>query len=140
MVSFIPGILLTIFFTAFTSAFYDKGIPPQLILLLGIPIIIIPALYVHLLIAKRAEQKQTISELIPYKEKLPTAKLIGYTLGLIVFAFDISFMATSNLPHPDYRADAHDLFNVENKKHKTGHLYPLRIELGRHTFIICNDK
>ena len=82
-----PGILLTIFFIVFTTMFNQKGIPPQLIILLGIPIVIIPTIYFHLVKMKNIENKERITDLITYKEKLPKIKLIGYTLGLIVFAF-----------------------------------------------------
>ncbi len=67
--------------------FQTKGIPPQLIILIGIPIIILPTIYFHLANAKIIEKRDSISDLIIYKEKLSKIKLWGYTFGLIVFAF-----------------------------------------------------
>jgi len=82
-----PGILLTGFFIVFAPLFYKEGIPPQLIILLGIPIVIIPTIYFHLVKVKKIENRDRITELIVYNEKLSKIKLIGYTLGLILFAF-----------------------------------------------------
>ena len=82
-----PGILLTLFFVAGTAGLNARGIPPQLILLLGIPLIIVPVMYIHLNRAKKNENKDHISELISYRERLPKLRLTGYTIGLIVFAF-----------------------------------------------------
>lgn len=84
---FYPGILLALFFVIATPFFYGKGIPPQLILLIGIPLSLFPSLYFHLKQAQKDEGKATISALIGYREKLSRGKQIGYTLGLIVFAF-----------------------------------------------------
>ncbi|MEZ4841624.1 MAG: CPBP family intramembrane glutamic endopeptidase [Flavobacteriaceae bacterium] len=86
---FYPGILLTIFFIIFTPLAYDKGIPPQIILLGGIPLIIVPTIYLHLKRAKRRESKEIIKDLFTYNEQLHKNKLILYTLGLIIFAFII---------------------------------------------------
>ena len=84
---FYPGILLTIFFILITPFAYAKGIPPQLVVLIGIPVVILPTIFVHLMKARKAEGKEKISDLIVYKEELPNFKLYGYTLGLIIFAF-----------------------------------------------------
>ncbi len=82
-----PGILLTAFFVVFSPLLYQRGIPPQLILLLGIPLVIVPSLYLHLVRAKKKEQQENIMQLIVYRHKLSWVQLILYSLGIIFFAF-----------------------------------------------------
>lgn len=82
---FYPGILLTLFFVILAPLFQTHGIPPQFIILIGIPIVILPTLYFHLAKVKKIEKRDSIMDLITYKEELPKTKLWGYTLGLLVY-------------------------------------------------------
>lgn len=82
-----PGLLLTAFFAGLTPFLAPIGIPSQMVLLLGIPTIILPVMYVHLKNSKKKENKESIIDLIPYRNELPRLKLISITIGLVVFAF-----------------------------------------------------
>ena len=63
------------------------GFPPQFGMLLSIVVVAVPLLIVHMLRAKKQENKKSIYELNGYTRKLSTGKLILYALGLVVFAF-----------------------------------------------------
>jgi hypothetical protein len=65
----------------------NKGLPPQLSMLLAIVVVVVPVFLLHLKKAKQMEGVSRIRDLVVYNEKLTTKKLITYTLGLIVFAF-----------------------------------------------------
>ncbi len=82
-----PGILITIGFVLLTPRMVDWGYPPQLSMLVCIMAIAVPALLIHLIRAKKVENKSEIKELNGYKKKLPPGKLILYSIGLLVFAF-----------------------------------------------------
>jgi membrane protease YdiL (CAAX protease family) len=85
-----PGLLLTAFFIGTTILLQGKGIPPQLILLLGIPLVIVPVMYFHLLRAKERENRTSIGILVgSYTRKLSAIRLAGYSFMLIVFAFAV---------------------------------------------------
>ena len=82
-----PGVLITLFFIATTPFLIRNGLPPQLSMLLAIVLVVIPVILIHLYRAKSMEGVDKLKELISYKERLPTKRLILYSLGLIVFAY-----------------------------------------------------
>lgn len=82
-----PGIFITIGFILLTPVFMKYGFPPQFGMLLSIVVVAVPLLIVHMLRAKKQENKKSIYELNGYTRKLSTGKLILYALGLVVFAF-----------------------------------------------------
>jgi hypothetical protein len=84
---FYPGVLITLFFVSVTPFMVNKGLPPQLSMLLAIVVVVVPVFLLHLKKAKQMEGVSRIRDLVVYNEKLTTKKLITYTLGLIVFAF-----------------------------------------------------
>lgn len=82
-----PGILITLGFVWLTPRMVAWGYPPQLSMLVCIVFIAVPVFIFHLVQAKKEENKPKIIRLNGYREKLPTFKLILYSLGLLVFAF-----------------------------------------------------
>ena len=82
-----PGILITLFFVGITPLLLRHGLPPQLSMLLAIALVVTPVILIHLRKARSEEDVKKIRDLISYKERLPRIKLIGYTLGLIIFAY-----------------------------------------------------
>jgi membrane protease YdiL (CAAX protease family) len=82
-----PGILITFGFVLLTPWIVAKGYPPQLSMLICIVLIAVPVFIYHLIRVKRKEGKSKVIQLNGYQEKLPTGKLILYSLGLLVFAF-----------------------------------------------------
>lgn len=82
-----PGVIITLFFVLLAPIFVRQGWPPQLAMLISIPVIVTPMLLLHLVAVRKAENVDCIMGLVPYREKLSTGKLIGYTLGLVVFAY-----------------------------------------------------
>lgn len=82
-----PGVLITIGFTVLTPVVITYHYPSQLSLLICIIVIALPLLIGHLLWVKRREHKKSIWQVNGYNNKLPTAKLILFSLGLVVFAF-----------------------------------------------------
>lgn len=82
-----PGVLITLFFVATTPFLIRHGLPPQLSMLLSIVVVVTPVIMIHLDKARSKEGVNNLKELISYKEKLPTKRLLLYSLGLIVFAY-----------------------------------------------------
>lgn len=99
---FYPGIILTLYFVLATPFYYQIGVPPQMILLIGVPIIIIPTIYVHLKNARISENLDKISDLLIYDAELPKLKLYLYVAGLVVFSF---FVYGVTLPVNAYFSD-----------------------------------
>lgn len=82
-----PGIAITILFIVVTPSLTARGYPPQLGILLSIILVALPILGLHLLAAKRKEDRQTVADLNGLTAKLPAAKLFGYVLLSVVIAF-----------------------------------------------------
>lgn len=82
-----PGLIIVLFFGLSTPYFLKLGLPPQLSMLTAILVVVIPLFLIHLNQARKLEEKKSIQDLISYSNDLPTARLIGYVAGLIVFAF-----------------------------------------------------
>lgn len=82
-----PGVIITIFFILTAPILVERGLPPQLSMLIAIALVVIPILVYHLISVRNKENKNSLSDLIPYRQPLAKGKLIGYTIGLIVFAF-----------------------------------------------------
>jgi uncharacterized protein len=82
-----PGIFITLGFIIITPIVIRFGFPPQFGMLLSIVIVAIPVLLLHLLNAKKRENKNHIFELNGLSERLSAGKLILYSFGLVVFAF-----------------------------------------------------
>ncbi|WP_373497015.1 CPBP family intramembrane glutamic endopeptidase [Aquiflexum sp.] len=82
-----PGILITIGFILITPIMVRNGFPPQLSMLVCIVMVAVPVFIFHLIQAKKGENRAKIIQLNGYREKLPTGRLMLYTLGLLVFAF-----------------------------------------------------
>ncbi len=84
-----PGAIIMLGFIVLTPFFMKYGFPPQFGMLLSIVVVAVPLLVVHMLRAKKQENKKSIYELNGYTRKLSTGKLILYALGLVVFALAI---------------------------------------------------
>jgi membrane protease YdiL (CAAX protease family) len=84
-----PGILNTIGFIMFAPLSIKYGYSPQFGILLAVLLVAMPLLTGHLRLAKKEEQKKKITDLNGFTNKLPTGKLILYSLGLVVLAFII---------------------------------------------------
>lgn len=82
-----PGIFLTFFFILLAPYFYHTGIPPQLALLIGVPVVLVPALYIHLKYSAKEESLRKIKDLIVYNSNLPKLTLFIYVFGLVFFSF-----------------------------------------------------
>ncbi|MBN3520368.1 CPBP family intramembrane metalloprotease [Algoriphagus lutimaris] len=84
---FYPGVIITFFFILITPILLEKGFPPQFSMLLAGGLVVVPVFLIHLRSAKSKEGVPRISDLMVYKEKIPTKKMVLYTAGLILFAF-----------------------------------------------------
>ena len=84
---FYPGILITISFIAITPIAYRNHYPPQLGLLISILLVAIPVMVVHLRWVRKREKVPGILALNGYINRLPTAKLILYAVGLVILSF-----------------------------------------------------
>lgn len=82
-----PGILITLGFVLLAPWMVARGYPPQLSMLICIVSVAVPVFIFHLIQAKKDEHKSKVIQLNGYREKLPTGKLVLYSLGLLVFAF-----------------------------------------------------
>lgn len=82
-----PGIVIAIAFTLLTPLVMQYHYPPQFSLLLCIIIVAVPLLLYHLYRARRVEGRKNIWELNGYTNKLSTGKLIGYSIGLVIFQY-----------------------------------------------------
>lgn len=82
-----PGILITIGFIILAPLMKSFGFPPQFAMMIAIVLIAIPILVAHLFAVKKTENKETLSEINGFTNRLPLHKLILYALGLVVFAF-----------------------------------------------------
>jgi hypothetical protein len=82
-----PGIFITLGFTFLAPVFMKYGFPPQFGMLVAIILVALPLLLIHLLKVKKQENKESIFALNGYTNRLPTGKLILYSLGLVIFAF-----------------------------------------------------
>ncbi|MBD0298040.1 MAG: CPBP family intramembrane metalloprotease [Flavisolibacter sp.] len=84
-----PGIIITIAFVVLTPFIINIGFPPQLGILFSIVIAALPILIAYLLKAQKKEHKSSIIALNGLNQKLPTGKLILYSLGSVMFAYVI---------------------------------------------------
>jgi membrane protease YdiL (CAAX protease family) len=82
-----PGILIAVCFAILAPVFLRYSLPPQFSVLVAIAIAALPLFMLHLNRARRNEQKSSLKDLNPYKQKLPTGKLILCITGLVIFAF-----------------------------------------------------
>lgn len=82
-----PGIIVTACFVLITPVLVAHQYPPQLGLLLSIPLAAIPILLIHLFIAKKQEHQTSLWQLNGYTKRLSTGKLVLYAIGLVLFAF-----------------------------------------------------
>lgn len=84
-----PGIFITLGFIAFAPLFMSFGFPPQFGSLIAIAVVAVPLMLFHLSQVKKQENKRRIIDVNGFTNKLPTTKLILYSLGLVIFAFII---------------------------------------------------
>jgi membrane protease YdiL (CAAX protease family) len=82
-----PGIIIAACFVLIAPFVIAHSFPPQFGFLLAIIIAAIPVMATHLFVAKKSEHTKKIWQLNGYTNKLPTAKLILYAVGLVVFSF-----------------------------------------------------
>jgi membrane protease YdiL (CAAX protease family) len=82
-----PGVIILLGFLFAGPLAIQYGYPPQFGLLLCIIVIAVPLLIAHLKAAKKKEHTSSIYELNGYRQKMPTGKLVIYSLGLVIFAF-----------------------------------------------------
>jgi uncharacterized protein len=84
-----PGIFITLGFIILAPVSVRHGFPPQFGMLLSIILVALPLLLLHLFNVKKQENKKSIFALNGYTNKLPTGKLILYSVGMAIFAFII---------------------------------------------------
>jgi uncharacterized protein len=82
-----PGVVITACFVALTPHVVARGYPPQFSMLLCIVGVAIPLLLMHLRAVRKKEGWTSIGQLNGYTERLPTSRLVSYSLGLVVVAF-----------------------------------------------------
>jgi membrane protease YdiL (CAAX protease family) len=82
-----PGVLITLFFVWITPGLMNRGYPPQLSMMIAIVVIVTPVILIHLYRAKSDEKARKFTDLLSFKEKLSSKKLVLYTIGLILFAY-----------------------------------------------------
>jgi len=82
-----PGLIITLLFCALAPVLLRFGFPPQLSLLICIPLAAIPVMLFHLQKAKNYENKITIAAINGFDNKMPAGKLFLYSLGLVITAF-----------------------------------------------------
>jgi len=84
-----PGIFITLGFIIFAPFFMCYGFPPQFGSLVAIAVVAVPLLLLHLHNSKKQENKNSITDINGLTNKLPTSRLILYSLALVTFAFII---------------------------------------------------
>jgi uncharacterized protein len=82
-----PGIIITLGFILLAPLAIKFGFPPQFAMLVSILLIAVPILVGHLVIAKKRENKSSIYELNGFDNQLSTARLILYSIALVIFGF-----------------------------------------------------
>ena len=82
-----PGVVIVLSFVIFAPILVKYNYPPQLAILVSIILVAIPLFIFHLRWAKGKETSKSVWQLNGYKNKLSTAKLILYSVGLVVFMF-----------------------------------------------------
>lgn len=82
-----PGIIILISFVVVTPLLVSHHYPPQLGILASIILVAIPLFLSHLTWAKRKESRKHFWQLNGYQNKLPTGKLILYSVALVLFMF-----------------------------------------------------
>lgn len=82
-----PGVLITLGFIVLAPLSLQFGFPPQLGLLLSVVFVAIPLLLLHLRQVQKAEQAPRLLDIMGFKNKLSTGRLIGYSLLIVVFMF-----------------------------------------------------
>ena len=84
-----PGIFITLGFIVLAPFFMRYGFPPQFGSLIAIAVVAVPLLLLHLRSVKKQGGKDRITDINGLTNRLPTSRLISYSLGLVVFAFVI---------------------------------------------------
>ena len=84
-----PGVISTVCFALLTPLFLKYQLPPQFSILLIIAIVAVPLLLLHINRAKKEEQKDKLTQINGYNNKLTTSRLILCIAGLVMFMFFI---------------------------------------------------
>ena len=84
-----PGVIITVCFALLTPLFLKYQLPPQFSILLIIAIVAVPLLLLHINRAKKEEQKDKLTQINGYNNKLTTSRLILCIAGLVMFMFFI---------------------------------------------------
>jgi len=84
-----PGVCIALGFIFLAPFFMHFGFPPQFGSLVAIILVALPLLASHLSRARKRENKNRIVELNLLTGKLPTLKLILYSVGLVILMFMI---------------------------------------------------
>jgi len=84
-----PGVIITVCFALLTPLFLNYQLPPQFSILLIIAIVAVPLLLLHINRAKKEEQKDKLTQINGYYNKLTTTRLILCIAGLVMFMFFI---------------------------------------------------
>jgi len=82
-----PGVVIAAAFVLLTPHVVARGYPPQLAMLLCIAVVAVPLLLLHLRLARKKEGLAGIRELNGYTQRLPTGRLVAYSVGLVFVAF-----------------------------------------------------
>ena len=82
-----PGVCIALGFIILAPFFMRFGFPPQFGSLVAIVLVAVPLLLLHLQHAKKIENKSSITKLNLLTNKLPTSKLILYSIGLVTLMF-----------------------------------------------------
>jgi len=84
-----PGVIIAVCFALLTPLFLKYQLPPQFSILLIIAIVAVPLLLLHINRAKKEEQKDKLTQINGYNNKLTTSRLILCIAGLVMFMFFI---------------------------------------------------
>ena len=84
-----PGVIITVCFALLTPLFLKYQLPPQFSILLIIAIVAVPLLLLHINRAKKEEQKEKLTQINGYSNKISTTRLVFYIAGLVMFMFFI---------------------------------------------------
>jgi len=84
-----PGVIITVCFALLTPLFLNYQLPPQFSILLIIASVAVPLLLLHINRAKKEEQKDKLTQINGYSNKLTTTRLILCIAGLVIFMFFI---------------------------------------------------
>lgn len=84
-----PGVVITSSFVLLAPVVVNYGFPSQFAMLISIAFVALPILISHLVFVKKLENKETVSSINGFTDRLTTSRLLLYSVGLTLLAFTI---------------------------------------------------